>query len=292
MSSTLRATLILFVIAVIWGLTFPLIAIGIQDVSPGLFVLCRLGFAALLFVPILMRERKDLSWIIIKYAFFLGLFQGLCFLFQTIALETVQTASCAFISASSVVMVPFLAPLFGLKSARKTDIVAALVSASGIAVLTGMKLTLIHPGDLWSFAAAISYALVINMLQKVTKKYSKTLLIVSLQLMFTLPVPVLYAITDWHVKHWSWGAVGAIAYCAVMTTCLVFYLQTRYQHYIPVSRAAVIYAFEPLFATLFAAWIQDQVITLPVLMGGGLLLISFAISSLDIVMFRRLFSCS
>jgi drug/metabolite transporter (DMT)-like permease len=281
MSSSLKATLILFLIAGLWGLTFPFISIGIHYLSPSVFVLLRLSFAALLFLPVLFKERKGVSWQLIKYTCLLGLFQGLCFLFQTIGLQTVDTANCAFIAASSVIMVPFLAPLFKLSLPRRRDIVAALVSAIGIAVLTGLKLSLINRGDIWAFAAAISYALVINMLQKITDKYSNTALITSLQLIFTLPVPVLLATMNWQISHWSWEVICAIAYCSLMATCVVFYLQTRYQHYVSVTRAAVIYAFEPLFATLFAVWIQHQPITKPIIMGGSLLLVSFMISSIQ-----------
>jgi drug/metabolite transporter (DMT)-like permease len=242
-------------------------------------VICRLGLAAALFLPLLIKERKGISWGLVKMIALLGVFQGLCFLFQTIGLQTVNTANCAFITASSVVMVPFLAPLFGLRAPKRRDIIAAMVSAVGIAILTGLKFSLISRGDIWSFGAAIMYALVINMLQKVTEKYSNTSLIASLQLVFTLPVPFVYALWDWHVVSWSWEAVGGIVYCTVFATCIVFYLQARYQHYISVTRAALIYAFEPLFATLFAMLIQHQPITWPVVIGGGLLLVSFVVAS-------------
>jgi drug/metabolite transporter (DMT)-like permease len=87
-----------------------------------------------------------------------------------------------------------------------------------------------------------------------------------------------FALCHWHVPHFSWQALGTIVYCALMATCVVFYLQTRYQHDVPVSRAAVIYAFEPLFATVIAAWLLHQPITLHLVWGGGLLLMGFAIS--------------
>lgn len=280
MTTSTKATIALFIISCLWGLTFPFIAVGIHYVSPEVFVVCRLSLASILFLPLLIKERKHLSWGLVKYLLLLGLFQGLCFLFQTIGLQTVTTAHCAFITASSVILVPFLAPLFKLSKPRKCDLIAALVSAVGITILTGLKASLLDRGDFWAFAAAIAYALVINMLQKVTKRYSNTYLIASLQLLFTLPLPLILASFNWHVMAWSWEVIGAIVYCAVMATCVVFYLQTRYQHYVSVTRAALIYAFEPLFATIFAIWIQHQPLTWPIILGGGLLLVSFIITSL------------
>lgn len=278
MPASVKATLVLFLIAILWGLTFPFIAMSIKYLSPGVFVVCRLSLATLIFLPLVIKERKGISWELMKPVLVLGLFQGLCLLFQTISLETVPTANAAFLAASSVVMVPFLAPFFKLPKPKGRDYLAAFISAVAIAILTGFTLSFAM-GDLWALGAAVAYALVINMLHKITQKHSNTLLITSVQMIGAIPLPFIFAMTDWHVVSWSWTAIAGIAYCAVIATCLVFYLQTQYQRHVCVTRAALIYAFEPLFATILAVWIQHQPITWPIMIGGSLLLGGFVISS-------------
>ena len=49
MPKTLQATVALFIIACMWGLTFPFIGIAIQTMSPSAFVVCRLLVAMLCF---------------------------------------------------------------------------------------------------------------------------------------------------------------------------------------------------------------------------------------------------
>ena len=157
---------------------------------------------------------------------------------------------------------------------------SVLISAVGIAILTGLHPTQFNRGDLWAFAAALAYACVINLLQNITKKYRNTNLIVCLQLVWTLPIPLVFATTSWHIEHLTLAAILAILYCGLIATCLVFYLQTRYQHYVSVTRAAVIYSFEPLIATVAALLIQHQPITWAIVIGGAFMLVSFIVSSL------------
>src|SRR5439155_13279680 len=67
-------------------------------------------------------------------------------------------------------------------------------------------------------------------------------------------------------------SVGALLYTGIMATGVTAYLQTRYQHYISPTAAAVIYMLEPVVAMIVAElFLTEQIGFLEVL--GGLLII-------------------
>ena len=67
-------------------------------------------------------------------------------------------------------------------------------------------------------------------------------------------------------------------FCAVFATNIVFYLQLRYQKNTSATRAAIIYALEPVFATFFSYFIVHEPITPHTLIGGALIFCSIAIN--------------
>jgi len=65
----------------------------------------------------------------------------------------------------------------------------------------------------------------------------------------------------------------ALIFCSAFGTVLTFYLQSKYQRYVPVTKAALIYAFEPVFATIFAFLLNKEMITGKMIIGGLLVLV-------------------
>jgi drug/metabolite transporter (DMT)-like permease len=55
---------------------------------------------------------------------------------------------------------------------------------------------------------------------------------------------------------WGAGVLGQILYLSVMATIVTFLLWTWGQARMSASHAAVIFALEPVFATLFAVWLR------------------------------------
>jgi len=74
--------------------------------------------------------------------------------------------------------------------------------------------------------------------------------------------------------------VGALLITAVFATSLTFYLQTRFQKDISSTRAGIIYAFEPVFAVLFAYLIHGEKLTRQDWIGGALMLAAILIAEL------------
>ncbi|WP_304986129.1 DMT family transporter [Coxiella-like endosymbiont] len=100
----------------------------------------------------------------------------------------------------------------------------------------------------------VYYACHIVALQAFSKKLKPedTTLDLNYQIAFSLFLPLLTSSYKNTGAIFSWSVVISILFCSIFATCLVFYLQLRYQRYVSVGKAALIYNFEPVFDRVFS----------------------------------------
>lgn len=267
----------LLVVTILWGLTFPLIRRAVGYITPSEFVAIRLLLSALLFSPLLWLKKSDISPSLLWAGFIFGSLEAATYFCQTTGIQTISSSESAFITSLSVVIAPLLAPLFGLSKPTGRDWLALLGCLVGIFILTGARLTGLAVGVYWSLACALFYALSVNYLSRVTEKITHQVAFVGVQLVMGLPLPVMSWVIIGGTGHFHWIAVGVLLFCA-MTTITSYYLQTRFQRRLPVSRVMMIYAMEPVFATIFGFWINGEAITHHMVAGGAIVVASFLLS--------------
>jgi drug/metabolite transporter (DMT)-like permease len=277
-----KAHAFLLLATLFWGATFTLIKDAIQVIDPNTFVLVRFGLAALIlfivFFPFLKQTTKPL----LKASLVLGLLNGAGYLLQTLSLQDLTAARCAFMTGSSVMFVPFLAWLFDLDTLRWQDLTAALISLLGLFILTGAHLKGWSRGDLWVLISALAFAGAIVYLQRLLLRTELNYrLICFYQILFTLIIPLLL----WH-RHANYPALlhfnvaAAVIFCAICATVLPFFWQTRYQCDTTASKAVVIYALEPVFATLFGLILANESLSRNLVLGGSVMLLGMMFTEL------------
>lgn len=279
MRQTTIASLALFAVVTLWGATFPIIHNALAGISPQALVLCRLTGSTLLFLPLLLWKKQRLSLRLLKYGLIFGSLEAGCYLAQTQGLKTISSSESAFITSLSVVIVPFLAPIFKLNSPRLIDVAASLLCLLGIFVLTGATTQMGHlqSGIYWTMLCALCYALSVVYLSKITQKHPENHALVFCLLLGGIPMPLLINAAQPGLVHWNITTWIAIIFCSI-TTITTYILQSRYQKQIPVSRAAIIYAFEPIFATIFAYFANHTSIHWQTWVGGSVIVCGFLLS--------------
>ena len=280
-----RKTLAIFAlifVAALWGLTFPLIHAAVQQVSPAEFVALRFILSILIFTPVLISKRQAIDRHLLWGAFIFGSLEAGCYYTQSMGVQTISAAQSAFITSLSVVIAPILAPLFGLESPRVRQLMASLLCVLGVFVLTGSGVVHMQAGVLWTLLCALLYALSVNYLSYITHSIKQALLFVGLQVLFGLPIPLGIWLTHLRqavvISSWYFITYIALLFCAA-TTIVTYYLQTRYQKYLPVAQFMLIYALEPVFAVLFAALLNNYMPALRTLLGGGIIILSLVLSA-------------
>src|SRR3989338_5306782 len=108
---TLKADGVLFIVAVLWGGTFPFIRDAMQSTDPYWFVGIRCLLAALVLVPFVWPLLKQTDRQVLIGGAILGALNAAIYIFQTLGLRTISSGTSAFITGMSVVFVPFLLPL-------------------------------------------------------------------------------------------------------------------------------------------------------------------------------------
>ena len=285
------AELYLILVALMWGLTFPLILEAVRHIPPSLFVALRFFVAFFIFLPFLYfghysgLSNKKVLWA----GIIIGVLNLFTYLFQSMGLETIPASRSAFITGSNIVMVPLLMPLFRLGWPRKIEWLSVIVALVGLYILTGSNLAQLSSGDWWTLGCALAAALTVIAIQWFSMQGLPPFLVAFYQVFFIALVSIGIAINDpWSQALLSPSVIIAVGFCAVFATCLVFYLQMRYQGDTSASRAALIYALEPVFATIFALWINHADLTKNTILGGGLVFLSLCFPAV-LAYFKKVF---
>ena len=144
---------ILLLVAMLWGTNFASVKY-LETLCfhppcnhlPSEAALARFGVAAMVSIPLLIGQRKD----VILAGLECGLWITLGYITQAMALQTISSGKCAFICSLTVVVVPLLSALFG-KPIKMVNIVSAIVALTGVGVLEGLI-------DVSSLASALTGA--------------------------------------------------------------------------------------------------------------------------------------
>lgn len=162
-----KANLYLILATLMWGATFPLTRNALAEVDPFVFVSLRFALATLVLLPSVWILLGNTTRTILRSSLIIGVLNAGAYLCQTIGLQTVHSARAAFITGASVILVPFLAPLFKLEKPSRLDLFCAGIGFIGLYVLMDIKHLYIGHEELWVFLGALCFSLQITYLQRI-----------------------------------------------------------------------------------------------------------------------------
>ncbi|PAS98824.1 MAG: hypothetical protein BSR46_11400 [Candidatus Dactylopiibacterium carminicum] len=277
--SPLLASLALILVTICWGSTFPAMKAVSEQIPPGLMVGLRWALGALALAPFIQWRNRAL-W---RDAALLAIALFASFVLQVLGLTMMSAGRNAFITALNVIMVPLLLPLLGRRLSSMIW-VAVVLAGAGIAVMSyeqGSSLL----GDALTFGCALAFALYVLGMERFAPRHSTLSLAGAQAVMMTALTP-LWILTEWWLQGPGYldQAAGAGSvwleplYLGVICSGLVIFLQTWAQARATAVQAAVIYALEPFFASLFAAWWLGEQFGPRAMLGGGLIIAAMLIS--------------
>lgn len=275
--------LLLFAVAAIWGSGFVASQMALDaGVSPELLMAVRFSTATLVILLSCGKrlatrlQRKDL-----RGGLLVGLFLFLGFYLQIVALQFTTPSNNAFITASNVVMVPFIGWAISKKRPNRRIFFSSVLCLIGIGILSvklssGLAFT---SGDLLTLVCAFFFACQIAATGHYAARMD-TMVLVFLQFAVSAALSVVIWLgTDRSlVSLTTLPGLGSVLYLGLFSTCLCFFLQTTAQRYVSASKAAIILACESLFGTLFSVLIGYERFTLPMLLGGAVIMVSLVLT--------------
>lgn len=290
-AETVRATGMLIVVTVFWGLSFPLMK-NWQDAAqlcPGgealasvTIIAVRMGLGVLLlavFQPRLLfaPSRRDHCFgALIGGVFFLG------FALQVLGLAWTSPAVSAFFTSLASAWVPVIAWMRWRMHIPRLTAIGLGVGICGVAIM--VKGWTIKGGDALTLLASILFAVQILMLDRLGRAASPLHFTVSffataaaLATLFAVGLaafgPGLQSWLAWLTELMHHSAIQRdLALLTVFCTVLAFHWMNIYQPRVTATRAALIYLLEPVFAALMSVLAGHDELTARLAAGGVLIL--------------------
>ncbi|RKX84084.1 MAG: EamA/RhaT family transporter, partial [Spirochaetes bacterium] len=126
-----KSELMLILVTLIWGGTFPVIKAGLSDISPLLMVVVRFTLAFLFFLPLIIKRRKLLTSGFVKAGIILGFSTFIGYGMLTIGLTMTTVAKSSLISYGYALMTPPLQYLLLKKKVSPINLIGLVIAFTG-----------------------------------------------------------------------------------------------------------------------------------------------------------------
>jgi drug/metabolite transporter (DMT)-like permease len=288
-----RAILALFVVTVIWGGTFVWMKQGISAVNMqlgaghgtvgiALFNALRFGIAAICvaaFIPSSRRELTRGAWLA---GFWIGTLLFVGFGLQMLGLAEITPAVSAFLTSLYVLFTAVLTAVLKRRGPSLALFIGVVLATCGAGFIRGRPELSFNSGEWMTVGCAVLFALHILATDKFTKKIH--------------PMPVTLTSFVWvaagnlvvfAISLRGAGAPGSTALVSliesrdfalplvlssILATVVALSLMNHFQRELDPVRAAILYAFEPIWAALFGIACGTDSFTIYLWLGGALLL--------------------
>lgn len=290
----LKAESTLLAVTLVWGGTFAVIKLALDEVSPSLFVLSRFVIALAIGSLIWPQAWKSIDKPLLRKGLLLGVMFGIGFLLQSIGLTETSASTSAFITGTMVVFVPFVFKLVEKAPIKPLHIASVIAVMIGLWLFTRPEIVGVNAGDVLTLISAVLWAFYVVYIDVWTKEISeepnKLNALVLLQFVSTIGIAAVgVGLLDHNASPFDVNltlpVILGIAYCAILASVFTTWAQTRFQQYVHPVRAGVIFAMEPLFASLIAWWALSENWDLRQGIGAAFLLGAIVIP--DIILARK-----
>ncbi len=266
---------LLILVAFIWGTTFAVMKDLLEQVSLYNFLFWRFLLGGL-FLAIWSGPRwKRMDPARFRQGFFMGflLFGG--YLTQVLGLNWTTASQAGFITGLSVILVPLIALFLGQERFSKNNMVGAGLAVAGLYLLNYVDRLNFGIGEFLVFLCAIFFALYIVFVSRFAPDADGPPF-VALQILFMAFLMGVLAVFFAPFKPWEMGYLSGIhwiqiAYMGIGATGLAYLWEHKAQQVLSATFAALAFALEPVFATVFAFFYLGEVLPGPSYLGGLLI---------------------
>nr|WP_276510038.1 DMT family transporter [Niveibacterium umoris] len=249
----------MLVVTLVWGTTFPLLKSAAATLSGVEISALRFLVAGAVMLPFAFKASRA-AW---RDGALLGVVALVSYVTQAFGLEYISSNRSAFITSLNVLMVPFLGLALGGRLNLQVLLAGAL-ACFGIGLLSwegGGNWV----GDAATLVCALAYAIYVILLSRCAAAHNpRTLAATQIVLMAAFAVV-------WMLGSGLGGERLAtlparlqpvwvsVLYLGLVASAGMLFLQAVAQRHVAAEKAAVIYAMEPVFASIFAwLWLSES----------------------------------
>jgi drug/metabolite transporter (DMT)-like permease len=273
-----RYPLLLLLVTVVWGLTFPVLKVATGQLSGVEITALRFLIAAACMGPFL-RGIPALTW---RDGLLLGVLALTSMVAQAYGLQFISANRSAFLTSLNVLMVPLIGLALGTRPAWVVFFAAALACV-GVGLMSFDVQGALW-ADLATLAAALAYALYTILMSARAKAHAPAQLATA-QIACMALLGACWMLADSGAQRLLVlpGLVNAevwwgLLYLGAVASAATFFLQALAQSHVSAEQAAIIYAMEPVFAAAFGWWYINEQMTPLALLGGALVIAAVIVS--------------
>lgn len=267
----------------IWGFAFVIVKDSL-DYLPVTYILAfRFTIAS---VPLLIifggRVRKNLNRRVLLQGAILGLLLFLSYFIQTWGCKITTASKNAFLTATYVVMVPFL---LWAATKKRPDVFSFIASALCIIGVALLSLTQgfgsMNLGDLLTLICALGFAVHLLLVKRYTEEHDPiTLAVLQLTaaaILSWITAPLVegpFPLEGISHPNVFWGMM----YLGLLSTMVCYLLQNICQKYLPATTASLLLSTEAVFGTFFSVLCLGDVFSGRMVIGCVLIFLAIVIS--------------
>ncbi len=274
--------LLLLLATVSWGLTFPLINLSLQLISPVIFLFIRFLVSSLIMLPMVgIKKLKTRGGE--TEGFVAGLLLFIGYYFQTVGLKYTTPADSGIITGLYVVLVPILSYVYLKSRVSIVDWIAVLLAMFGLAILSGgvSGSSSVEFGNVLTIICAVGYAIQIAYVSKHSSRIDSMkftfyqMLTVTILSLITIPTFSIY------YDLYSPLVLFTIVFTAIFAGIMGYFIMNRALIYVKPEKAGVVLVTEPIFAAIFSYFLVNDRIGTYTIIGGSIMVLAMFLSVID-----------
>ena len=283
----LKADLILISMTLCWSLSYHAVDVCVKETGIAGLTGIRFILAFIITAAIFHAKLRELTGKTVLYGLFIGIFLAACYQTATMSIEYTLYTNAAFLCTLSMMIVPIIEFVLYKKKPPKKILISLAIAFAGIVLLTrgtgfefGSKNAL---GDICGLLSSFFYAFEIVVMEQAVKKHHLDPLglgICSIGWTGIIMTVISLAINDISLPH-SGKALIAIAFLVIFCSAYPFIMQPIAQRHTETSHVGIILTLEPVFASLFALFLDGIVPTKMQFAGQFLMFVSMIFLEVD-----------
>jgi drug/metabolite transporter (DMT)-like permease len=272
---TVIADISLVFVALFWGIGFVAMKDALDTFPTFWLLTLRFGSAALLMGILFRRRLAAITKEDIRAGAIIGVFLFLGFATQTLGLNYTTPGKQAFLTATYVVIVPFIS--WGLRRIfpGALSFFASFICLVGMGMLTLQEGVLsIGKGDTLTLVCAFFFACQLIAIEYfAAKKDPMILTLLQILMVCLLSLPAALVFETWPGFQGGSG-LWSIAYTVVFCTIFAFAVQNTAQKFTPSTHTAILLSLESVFGALSGIYFLGEVFTPRMAAGCALIFVA------------------
>lgn len=273
---------------IVWGLSWPVIKIGLLTFSPLWMNVIRLALATIALFVICLCTRtikipRKADW---PMLLIIGIFQiGLFLLLITTGLQYVSAGHGAILAYTTPLWVTPVAVWFGKEALTRSKLIGLILGFAGMLLLVrpwelDWHYSTLLLGNILLLSAALSWAIAMLYTRYATW-HSTPLQLIPWQMLIALVPFALYTMyAEPFPQQWDWSGVLATCFLGLLSTGFGFWAMVHIGRLLPVISTALWLLMVPVVGVISAQLLIHEHPSLNLIIAGTFILIGLAFMSL------------